>query len=265
MVEHRRKPARPVAPPDAFATTTAYDLQYAGVHAGKTFRAIRREVYGDDYPEEADPYSFVTMTDLRRLVALLELQFGDTLVDLGCGRGGPGMWVARETGADLIGVDLSEVAIAQARERVVDFGLEGRARFEVADLRHTGLPDGSCQGAMSIDLLGLVGTRDEAIAEVARILCPGGRYAFTAWESRAADGLHYDGLLRQHGLLIEEHSEKPDWERRHRAVLARVLAAEEAVVQEMGEAAAGPIIAGATEMPKRMSQFRHMLIACRKP
>ena len=36
---------------------------------------------------------------------------------LGCGRGGPGLWLAQQAGAALVGVDLSPVAVDQAAAR----------------------------------------------------------------------------------------------------------------------------------------------------
>ena len=101
---------------------TRFDSEYQQ-RPGKTNLRIWREAYGDGYPAEAEPHSFVTKTDLARIVDLLAIGSGNTLIDLGCGRGGPGLWLARATGADLIGIDLSPNAIAQAKQRVAEFGL----------------------------------------------------------------------------------------------------------------------------------------------
>jgi len=59
------------------------------------------------------------------VLQVADLAPGQTLVDLGCGRGGPGLWLAREAGALLIGVDFSPVAADQATHRAVLFGLTG--------------------------------------------------------------------------------------------------------------------------------------------
>ncbi len=40
---------------------------------------------------------------------------GHVVADLGCGHGGPGLWAARQTGATLIGIDLSPAGIELAR------------------------------------------------------------------------------------------------------------------------------------------------------
>jgi hypothetical protein len=43
---------------------------------------------------EVEPFSFVSAALLGHLARALGLSPGETLVDLGCGRGGPGLWLA---------------------------------------------------------------------------------------------------------------------------------------------------------------------------
>jgi SAM-dependent methyltransferase len=61
-------------------------------------------------------------------------------LDLACGRGLGSVWLARR-GIHVWGVDVSPVAIAQAKDLAVRAGVEDRCRFDVADL-DDGLPDG---------------------------------------------------------------------------------------------------------------------------
>src|SRR5947207_2641354 len=89
-----------------------YGTRFASHAESPTRQQIRKEVFGDDYPEEADPRSFVTLPELERMARELQVGPGQLFVDLGCGHGGPSLWLARATGAGLIGIDLSAVAIA---------------------------------------------------------------------------------------------------------------------------------------------------------
>ena len=86
----------------------ASDIAYK-VKRSESYRDIFRKVYGDDYHEELGGDSFVTITDLQNIARYLNVAPGDTFVDLGCGRGGPGLWITRETGANYVGIDLSEI------------------------------------------------------------------------------------------------------------------------------------------------------------
>jgi len=70
-------------------------------------------------PAEIEPYSFVSIALLCHMANALGISPGNRLVDLGCGRGGPGLWPAQSQGTALIGVDFSTVAVRQATARAV--------------------------------------------------------------------------------------------------------------------------------------------------
>ena len=61
----------------------AYGAKWASHVESPTRQRIRSEVYGDEYPAEVDPRSFLTWTELRRLARELRVGRGDTFVDLG--------------------------------------------------------------------------------------------------------------------------------------------------------------------------------------
>lgn len=62
------------------------------------------------------------------------------VLDLACGPGAASVWLA-ERGLTVLGVDVSPVAVAQARRLAAETGVGERCRFEVADL-DDGLPAG---------------------------------------------------------------------------------------------------------------------------
>jgi hypothetical protein len=43
---------------------------------------VWRHVYGDEYPVGLDPYSYISMSELRRFAAEVQVVEGDTLVDM---------------------------------------------------------------------------------------------------------------------------------------------------------------------------------------
>jgi ubiquinone/menaquinone biosynthesis C-methylase UbiE len=217
----------------------AYSAQYASHVDSPTRQRIRREVYGDEYPEDVDPRSFITRSELRSLADALRVGPGQTFVDLGCGHGGPGLWVARETGASVVGIDLSRPAIARTAQRAEEFGVADRARFEVADLVATGLPDAAFNAAMSVDVLWSVPDKVAALREIARILKPGARFAFTNWDRDLTPPGYlppladHRPLLAEAGFEVERYEVQSDAERR-RAYYERLVAAEDALRHEMG-------------------------------
>lgn len=238
---------------------------YQGHGQSNTFRAILREVFGDDYAAEADPSGFLSMTDLHNLVRYLNVGKDQSLVDLACGRGGAGLWVARETGAKLTGVDISAVAVEEARRRIADFGLEGRAQFQVGDFARTGLPSANFDAAMSVDSLYLVADKTGSLEETARILRPASRFVFTTWDVDLPHMIaDHRPLLANAGFTVEHYETTPDWENRQRGVHERILAQQDALIREMGESSARFWILGAqTELP-RLSRMRRVLIVARR-
>ena len=57
------------------------------------------------------------------------------VLDIGCGWGGLGLYLAEVTGADVTGVTLSQEQYAVANERAAEKGLSERARFNLQDYR----------------------------------------------------------------------------------------------------------------------------------
>ena len=95
-------------------------------------------------------------------------------LDLACGQGGASVWLALR-GLDVLGVDVSSLAIARARELAADNAVGGRCRFEVADL-DDGLPPGP-----PADVIVCHKFRDRRLdAAIVERLAPGGLLAVSA-------------------------------------------------------------------------------------
>jgi len=236
-----------------------------------TLERLWRTAYGEDYPAEAKPNASFSRTILQRLVDALHAGPGHTLVDLGCGHGGPGLWVAQHVGANLIGIDLSAVGVALARDRAAALGLGERARFQEGDLTATGLPEASCDAAMSLDVLLFVADKAAAVREVARILRPGGRFGFTTWEQPgyserlgALQLADHRPLLAATGFDVEIYEEPPDWQRQQRALLEGIIASESELANEIEAAVAASYVAMARGALADMPMRRYVFMVARR-
>ena len=231
-----------------------YDAVYAAVDKSPTLRRLWHEhAEGLDFPEEFGHISFTTLGDLRRTASELHLERGDTLAGLGCGMGGPALWLARETGANLIGVDLSAVAVEKASARAEALGLGAQAEFRVGSFAATGLADGSVDGATSEDALQYAPDKSAAMRETARILRPGGRFVFTAFELDAvrvaalpalnADRVEdYRPCLADAGFDVDAYEEVAGWPEPVITTYSSVIATKDDLVHEMGEAAVAALL-----------------------
>lgn len=207
-----------------------FDRWFADIGRSAAMPRLFGEALG--VPDEVGPANLVPLDGLREVAALLALEPGDVLVDLACGRGGPGMWLARELDVDLIGVDFSEQAVTQAMARRSLFGLEQRARFEVGGLDATGLPAGSAAAVVCIDAFQFAPDADRSAAEMRRLLCPGGRVALTTWEALDPDGADGPEPLRgfdpaaslaSAGFVDVRREERPEWYARERALWEKLV------------------------------------------
>jgi len=72
---------------------------------------------------------------LAHIAAKLALESGHRVLDIGCGWGGMAIFIARKTGAEVLGITLSEEQLALARERAEAAGVSGKVRFELVDYR----------------------------------------------------------------------------------------------------------------------------------
>lgn len=252
---------------------TGYDAVYEATPRSPTLRRLWRELaLGGDFPEEFLHISLVTLPQLRRMAAELRLAPGDTLVDLGCGMAGPALWVARETGARLIGVDFSPVAVALASERANKLGLSTVARFVVGSFEETGLEDASADAVMSEDALQYAPDKSAALREAARILRPGGRLVFTAFElepdhvaelpALGEDPVDdYRPLLSAAGFSIEVYEEVSGWPEPMTRTYSALLNAGEDLKREMGEVAAQALFLELSLTLQRQVYRRRVLVA----
>jgi ubiquinone/menaquinone biosynthesis C-methylase UbiE len=218
-------------------------------HSRSTRQKVWREVYGQDYAEHADPYSYVSRSELERIAEQVRIGPSDTLVDLGCGRGGPGLVVALRTGARLIGLDISEVALADAERTAERFGLAGRAEFRRGGFAATGLADGRVHAVMSVDALTFAPDKQQALTEMARILAPGGRLVFTSWDyertpdNRPPQVQDHRPLLEHAGFRVVVYEETTDWKHRWQATSRGMITRRAELVEELGEERAVATIA----------------------
>jgi SAM-dependent methyltransferase len=178
--------------------------------------------------------------------------------------GGPGLWLARETGASVVGVDISAAAVAAATGRAASLGIED-AHYVWGSFAETGLDVASCAGALSCDALQYAPDKAAAFRECARILRPRGRLVFVAFEfePRRVAGLpvfgadpvaDYAPLLRDAGFSLDRYDETPGWRERVEAAYGALLAATTPLHAEMG-AAAG-VLLGEVALTLQINPYR---------
>lgn len=118
---------------------------------------------------------------IRELAGRARIQEGDRVLDVGCGLGGSSMFLAREYGAMVKGISLSEKQVSAARDQARRRGLLGRVNFEVQDAHQLGRDPAIYDVIWIVECSEHLFDKPGFIRECARHLAPGGRLAICAW------------------------------------------------------------------------------------
>lgn len=126
---------------------------------------------------------------------------GSRILDAGCGTGRVGAYLAAR-GHSIVGIDLDEVLISEARETCP------AGEWHVGDLAETGpeqLGDGFDIAASAGNVMTFLdpASRSAVIANLASVLAPGGRLITGFGAGRGYDFDEYADDLTQAGLRIE--------------------------------------------------------------
>ncbi len=131
-------------------------------------------------PAEEAERAFIGL--YHQAVAGLDLG-GAAVLEVGSGHGGGAAWLARHSGAaSVTGVDLSAATVARAK--ALNPGVPGLA-FSPGDAEALGFADGSFDVVVNIESSHCYGHMDRFVAEVARVLRPGGVFTWADMRSPA--------------------------------------------------------------------------------
>jgi SAM-dependent methyltransferase len=142
-----------------------------------------REVFGGalyESGEAADAPAAAVASSLGCGVptAVADLHEGETVLDLGSGAGADVLISARRVGATgtAIGLDMTDEMLALARRNAVEAGV-ANAEFVKGYIEKIPLADASVDVVISNCVINLAADKRRVVAEAARVLRPGGRFA----------------------------------------------------------------------------------------
>ncbi len=234
---------------------------FAAAASFAPIREIWKSVLGEQYLEEVNAFGFVTKADLQDMANALGDIAGRTLVDVGCGGGGPGLWVARQTHAELIGVDILQEAIDRAVEMQKAFANGPRAAFQVGSFTGTGLPDACAAAVMSVDAFWMVMDKLAALQEVARIMMPGAIFAMTTW---AAGDVSWPDWLEGTGLRLVSCQETPRWKENQLPIYQAICDRQAELQETLDPGALQILLSEAEEAPKMLNSAHRFLVVAQR-
>ncbi|UCC75736.1 MAG: methyltransferase domain-containing protein, partial [Anaerolineales bacterium] len=114
------------------------------------------------------------LTATRELLELCHADDSSYVLDVGCGVGMTPVYLARELGCRVVGVDIRESMIEQAHDRARREGVEQQVEFRVADARELPFDDAVFDVVMGESVTSLLVDKQTGINECARVTRPGG-------------------------------------------------------------------------------------------
>ena len=141
-----------------------------------------------------------------RMLDLAEVGTGDRVLELACGPGGLGLAAAERVGpgGEVVLTDVAEQMTAIAAARAAELGL-GNVAFRHLELEDIDEPDASYDVVLCREGLMFALQPARAVAEIRRVLRPGGRVAIAVWAARERNpwlGLVMDVVSEQTGAPV---------------------------------------------------------------
>jgi ubiquinone/menaquinone biosynthesis C-methylase UbiE len=158
---------------------------YASAGIAERILAALQDAFGADAPvtvdalAPADHFHSGGVQVTAALMALLQPQPGERVLDIGSGIGGPARWVAEKFACHVTGVDLTPAFCEAARALNRAAGLADRVEIIAGSALALPLPDGAFDRAYSQNVVMNIADKPRFYREAFRTLRPGGMLALS--------------------------------------------------------------------------------------
>ncbi|WP_026079914.1 methyltransferase domain-containing protein [Spirulina subsalsa] len=139
-----------------------------------------------------------------------QVQSPQRILDVGCGIGGSTLYLAQKYNTEALGITLSPIQAARAKERASEVKLDQTVSFQVANALEMPFPDDSFDLVWSLESGEHMPDKAEFFRQCYRVLKPGGLFLCATWCHRPTHSLageltvgeqqHLDGIYRVYCL-----------------------------------------------------------------
>ncbi|MCP4331912.1 MAG: methyltransferase domain-containing protein [Gammaproteobacteria bacterium] len=191
----------------------AYQIAYKTI-TSEAAKSERSRAFGDD---DIGQHSWTTPGELINMISACELNEQSVVLDVGCGAGGPALFVAQQAGCHVTGLDIDEQGIKMANTRAANRGLSDRCQFQVHDAtKPFRFPDARFDLIFAIDSIFHIARRENFLVEVRRMLTHQGKLFFTdagvingqisaeEFQLRSFNGAAYYAPLEYNKTILEK-------------------------------------------------------------
>ena len=149
---------------------------YAAIETGGG-ETVAKRLYSEQELDEVPPGAIEWALGVGNPVRYALLQPGETVLDIGSGGGIDTILAARRVGPEgaAIGLDVVEQMLERGRGHATEAGVADHTEFLRGEMEDIPIPDGSVDVVISNGVLNLSARKSRALAEIFRVLGPGGR------------------------------------------------------------------------------------------
>jgi SAM-dependent methyltransferase len=149
---------------------------YAGIKAGAG-ETVARWLYSDEELAEVPSGAVAWALGVGNPVRYGLLQPGEVVLDVGSGGGIDSILAAKRVGPEgkVIGLDILDEMCERGRAYATEAGVDGWTEFRRGEMEDIPLSDGSVDVVISNGVMNLSARKSRALAEIFRVLRPGGR------------------------------------------------------------------------------------------
>jgi arsenite methyltransferase len=149
---------------------------YTGISTGAG-EIVARWLYSDEELAEVPPGAVAWALGVGNPVRYALLEAGEVVLDVGSGGGIDSILAAKRVGPEgrVIGLDLLEEMCERGRAHATAAGVDGWTEFRRGEMEDIPLEDGFVDVVISNGVMNLSTRKSRALAEIFRVLRPGGR------------------------------------------------------------------------------------------
>jgi cyclopropane fatty-acyl-phospholipid synthase-like methyltransferase len=171
----------------------AYNAQSLGIHYGF-------------WDKDTTSIHHALLNENKEVMELANIREASRALDAGCGVGGTAIYIAKHTGAHVVGLSLSARQIKSAKRNAMRHRVADRTEFLVGTYMHIPAPDQTYDAVYGIESVCYAQPLEQFLQEAYRVLKPGGRLVIAdGYRTRDPQNEQEERLYRRflHGYGLE--------------------------------------------------------------